>query len=43
MIICTGKTDVACTGKTDVAQGSIKVIVEQAPKTFKEIETNACV
>ena len=29
--------------KTDVAQGTIKAIVEQAPKTFKEIETNACV
>ena len=29
--------------KTDVAQGTIKTIVELAPKTFKEFETNACI
>ena len=29
--------------KTDVAQGTIKAIVELAPKTFKEFETNACI
>ena len=29
--------------KTDVAQGTIKAIVELAPKTFKEFETHACI